>query len=194
MDPRVAQVLRELETFGIEFDSQTSNREDRMRNVVPKTGEYLAFLIKWRRPKKVLEIGTSNGYSTIWLAEAARSIGTKVETVELSQSKADMAAENFEKSGLADWINLHQRDAGEYLQEAVSESYPLIFLDSERTEYLGWWADLKRVLERGGIVIADNLLSHASEFGDFLAHVKQEEGFDVLELPLDQGLLLIHKH
>ena len=140
----------ELETFGENYDAKMAERDRRMFNITRDTGEFLAVLVRATVAKKVLEIGTSNGYSTLWLAEATQAIGGSVTTVELAQNKADLARANFERSGLS-CITLMQMDATLLLEQSTTSGYDLVFLDSERSEYAHWWPQLRRVLRPGGL-------------------------------------------
>jgi hypothetical protein len=93
-------VLAELEQFGEANDASTTERPRRMLNITRDTGEFLAVLVIATLARRVLEIGTSNGYSTLWLADAARTIGGSVTTVELSEYKIGLASTNFTRSVL----------------------------------------------------------------------------------------------
>src|SRR5450631_2807564 len=135
-------------------------RPRRMFNITRDTGEFLAVLVRAATARRVLEIGTSNGYSTLWLAEAASEIDGAVTTVEFADYKIGLAAANFVRSGLSPFISLVHDDAGRFLQRSDQNTYDLIFLDSERAEYPGWWPHLRRVLRPGGLLIVDNATSH----------------------------------
>ena len=139
-------LLSELEHFGEANDRVTTERPRRMLNITRDTGEFLSVLVRATSARRVLEIGTSNGYSTLWLASAVHATGGAVTTVELSDYKVGLAQQNFSRSGLASSITLVQDDAGRVLGRAGDASFDLVFLDSERPEYPGWWHHLKRVL------------------------------------------------
>src|SRR5439155_15662761 len=149
MDPLNA-LLIELEQFGRANDGSTTERPRRMLNITRDTGELLAVLVRATMARRVLEIGTSNGYSTLWLASAARAIGGAVTTVELSEYKIGLATANFARSGLARYISRPHEAAGRVLQRSADGAFDVVFLDSERPEYPGWWPDLKRVPRPGG--------------------------------------------
>jgi len=123
--------MTELEQFGKAHDSVTTARSRRMLNITRDTGEFLAVLVRATVARRVLEIGTSNGYSTLWLAEAARAIGGTVTTIELSEYKVGLATQNFARSGLASCITLMHDDAGLVLGRAADGAFDLVFLDSE---------------------------------------------------------------
>src|SRR5437870_483786 len=139
MSDQLQSFMAELEQFGKANDSATTERSRRMLNITRDTGQFLAVLVRSAVARRVLEIGTSNGYSTLWLASAARAIGGKVTTVEMSDYKIGLAKTTFARSGLAARISLVQDDAGRVLQRAADGAFDLIFLDSERPQYPGWW-------------------------------------------------------
>src|SRR5256884_9544743 len=120
-------VLVELEQFGQTNDASTVERTRRMLNITRDTGEFLAVLVRATLARRVLEIGTSNGYSTLWLASAARAIGGAVTTVEMSGYKIGLAKATFGRSGLGPCIPLVQDDAGRLLQRAAATALEPIF-------------------------------------------------------------------
>src|SRR5678810_241032 len=100
MDAKLLDQLHELEQFGQANDAATSNRSQKMLNITHDTGVFLALLVKAARCRNVLEIGTSNGYSTLWLADAVGDAG-RVTTLDRAPHKVEMAARNFQRAGLA---------------------------------------------------------------------------------------------
>jgi predicted O-methyltransferase YrrM len=183
-------LLTELEEFGKANDRATAERGRRMLNITRDTGELLAVLVRATLARRVLEVGTSNGYSTLWLACAAHAIGGSVVTVERSEYKAGLAARNFARAGLAPCISLVQDDAGRVLARAADGAYDLVFLDSERGEYPGWWRDLRRVLRPGGLLVVDNATSHAAELAPFVALVAGDPEFVTSLVPGGNGEFL----
>ncbi len=186
-------LLTELEQFGRTNDGANTERPRRMLNITRDTGELLAVLIRATVARRVLEIGTSNGYSTLWLASAARAIGGTVTTVELSDYKVGLATANFARSGLARHITLLHEAAGRVLQRAADGAFDLVFLDSERSEYPGWWPDLRRVLRPGGLLVVDNATSHRAEMAPFVALVSADAGFVTSLVPVGNGEFLAVK-
>jgi predicted O-methyltransferase YrrM len=189
----LASLLAELEQFGLANDRATTEREHRMLNITRDTGEFLAMLVRATLARRVLEIGTSNGYSTLWLASAARATGGSVTTVERSQDKVGLASANFARSGLAPFISLLHDDAGRVLERSPDGGVDLIFLDSERPEYPGWWPHLKRVLRPGGLLVADNATSHPEQMAPFVALVKADADFVTSLVPVGNGEFLAVK-
>jgi predicted O-methyltransferase YrrM len=189
----LASLLAELEQFGLANDRATTERQRRMLNITRDTGEFLAMLVRATLARRVLEIGTSNGYSTLWLASAARATGGSVTTVERSQDKVGLASANFARSGLAPFISLLHDDAGRVLERSPDGGVDLIFLDSERPEYPGWWPHLKRVLRPGGLLVADNATSHPEQMAPFVALVKADADFVTSLVPVGNGEFLAVK-
>ena len=193
MSESLDALLAELEKFGQDNDAVITDRPRRMLNITRNTGELLAVLVKAMNATRVLEIGTSNGYSTLWLANAARAIGGRVTTVEKAELKVGMARANFARSGLADVIALVNDDAGAVLKRAANGSVDLIFLDSERPEYPGWWPDLKRVLRPRGLLVVDNATSHPEQMAPFVALVTADPDFTTSLVPVGNGEFLAVK-
>lgn len=178
---------RELEQFGDTNDAATTDRPRRMLNITRDTGEFLSVLVRATGATRILEVGTSNGYSTLWLAEAAQATGAHVTTIERSHAKAALARLNFDRSGLSSRIALVQDEAGHVLSGTADAAYNLIFLDSERTEYPGWWPDIRRVLAPGGLIVADNATSHPHEIAPFMALVSGDPMFTTSLVPVGKG-------
>ena len=186
-------LLAELEQFGKNNDGSIAERPRKMLNITRDTGEFLAVLVRATLARRVLEIGTSNGYSTLWLASAARAIGGSITTVEKSPYKIDLSAANFARSGLASYISQVHDDAGRLLERSADGAFDMIFLDSERPEYPGWWPNLRRVLRPGGLLVVDNATSHPVEIAPFIALVNADADFVTSLVPVGNGEFLAVK-
>lgn len=193
MNPSLKTLLDELAAFGDAHDGDPANRATRMLNITPDTGEFLALLVKATQARRILEIGTSNGYSTLWLADAAATLDGAVTTVELSSDKIALARANFERGGLAGRIDQRAGDAGALLAGLPDAGFDLVFLDSKRSAYLDWWPDLKRVLRAGGLLVVDNASSHAHEMAGFTGAVRADDGFSTSLVPVGKGEFLALK-
>jgi len=193
MSEQLQSLMAELEQFGIASDSVMTERPRRMLNITRDTGEFLAVLVRATVARRVLEIGTSNGYSTLWLADAARAIGGAVMTIELAEYKVGLARQNFARSGLTAYITLVHDDAGLVLGRMADGAFDLVFLDSERPEYVGWWSHLKRVLRPGGLLVVDNATSQVEEMAAFVALVEADTRFTTSLVPVGNGEFLAVK-
>jgi predicted O-methyltransferase YrrM len=193
MSNQLQSFRAELEQFGKANDRAMTERSRRMLNITRDTGEFLAVLVRATVARRVLEIGTSNGYSTLWLADAARAIGGAVTTIEAAAYKVELATQNFTRSGLASCITLVHDDAGLVLGRSADGVFDLVFLDSERSEYVGWWPHLQRVLRPGGLLVVDNATSHVEEMAAFVALVEADTSFTTSLVPVGNGEFLAVK-
>lgn len=189
----VEKLLQNLEAFGLEHDCTKETREEKLRNVSKEMGQFLSILVKICGAKHILEIGTSNGFSTLWLADAAEETNGTVTTVELSSKRVAQAIENFQKANLTNYIHTHNQEAGAFLSEQIDKSYDFIFLDAERTQYIWWWEDLKRILTPKGVIVIDNATSHAEELQHFFELVEADESFETVLLPFKMGAYVMRK-
>ncbi|MDM5132794.1 class I SAM-dependent methyltransferase [Aeromonas piscicola] len=185
------QLKRELEQFGEYNDSQQQARGSKMLNITRDTGELLAVLVQAMGADAVLEIGTSNGYSTLWLAEAVRRLDGRVTTIELDEGKRVMAAANFQRAGLGPWITQLAGEAGALLAELPTEGYQLVFLDSDRQHYRAWWPQIRRLLAPRGLLVVDNAISHRDEMAEWMSEVQRDPAFQSTLVPVGKGEWLV---
>lgn len=190
MNPALAQLLTDLETFGIDNDQQETARPQRMLNITRDTGEFLAVLVHATGARAIIEVGTSNGYSTLWLADAVSANGGTVTTIESSSSKLALAARNFELAGLSATIKQLASDAAGALAACEPASCDLLFLDADRGQYLAWWPAITRVLRPGGLLVVDNAISHAGEMAAFFALIRQDAAYATALVPVGKGEFL----
>ncbi len=186
MDNAVRALLEELDAFGRDNDARETDRERRMLNITPDTGRLLAILVRSMGARRVVEIGTSNGYSTIWLAWAAHDTGGHVVSVDRSGEKLAMARENLGRAGLAQRVTLREGRALDVLA-SLDGPFDLIFLDADRESYLAYLDRLLELLRPGGLLVTDNVVSHAHELGEFLARVKGDPRLESVTLPVGNG-------
>jgi predicted O-methyltransferase YrrM len=189
-DASLQALKAELFAHGERNDAVQQARGARMLNITPDTGAFLAVLVRATQARRVLEIGTSNGYSTLWLAEAAAALGGRVTTLEFAPDKWELAQATFARSGLAATITSVQGDAGGWLAAAQTASADLVFLDADRSRYPAWWPDLRRVLRPGGTLVVDNAISHAAELAAFETMLRADDAFTCALLPVGKGELV----
>jgi predicted O-methyltransferase YrrM len=185
--------LDELYASGRAHDEALEDRLQRFRNVEPETAELLGVLVRAMQARRVLEIGTSNGYSTIWLADAAEAVGGSVVSLEVEAERTEMARSNLSDAGVSSFVELRIEDAGEALASYADDAWDLIFLDAERPAYVGYWPDLVRVLRPNGLLVVDNTLSHANQLVEFSELVHEHERVTSTLVTVGAGVLLIVK-
>ncbi|AXY60524.1 MULTISPECIES: O-methyltransferase [Acinetobacter] len=191
LSPEFTQRVNELYQSFIQFDATQSDRIKRYRNIETESAQYLAMLIRIQQSKKILEIGTSTGYSTLWLADAALVTGAKVTTLEIDPDRTAQAKSYAEELNVGQVIDFWTGDAKDYL-ESSTEQYDLILLDAERHTYMDYWPFLKNMISHSGaVLIVDNVISHAAEVKNFICEVKQNRSFMTATLPIGAGLFMV---
>jgi predicted O-methyltransferase YrrM len=191
-DRAVRTLLDELSEFGRRNDARETERGKRLLNITPETGQFLAILVKSMRATHILEVGTSNGYSTIWLAWAARDIGGHVTTIERAADKVGMAHTNLARAGFAERVTVRQGVALDLLTH-MAGPFDLIFLDADRPNYPAYLDPLLRLLRKGGLLVTDNVTSHAHEVEDFRRRLKADPALETVTVPLGNGEELTYK-
>lgn len=191
MDGQLMALLDELHRDGVSYDAGKPDRLDRLRNLEPDTAALLAVLVRATGARKVLELGTSNGYSTLWLADALRANGGHLISVEIEAGRSSQAAHNLDRAGLRSAVDLRIQDAADALKGSPDEEWDLIFLDAERPAYPGYWPDLVRTLKHGGLLAVDNVISHAAQVAEFRALVSADPRVTEAVAPTGAGLLLV---
>ena len=163
----------------------------RLRQISPETGRFLALLAASAPPGKWVEIGTSAGYSTLWLALAAMETGRKVITFDVDPAKVALARETFRLAGVEDWVEPVEADARQQLP--ALEDISLCFIDTEKELYLDCYELVVPRMVVGGILVADNAISHREELTALLERVMRDKRVDALVVPIGMGDLLCRK-
>jgi len=172
-------------------DAQQADRLQRYRNIEAESAQLLSQLIRMQQAKTILEIGTSTGYSTLWLAEAAQATDGQVITLEIDATRSAEAKRHVTELELSEVVSFWVGDAADYLKEA-QETYDFILLDAERNAYENYWPDLKRLIKpKGGVLIIDNVISHAAEVKPLLSLIKKDSTFMSTILPVGAGLCVV---
>ena len=185
-------LLRELEVLGTKNDAAAQTRKEKFVNITRDTGEFLVVLLKATRSENILEVGTSNGYSTLWLASALPTNGSVI-TLESQPHKITLARQNFQKAKLAHKITVLEQKADAYFAALKDFQFDLIFLDAERSEYMEYVHDLVLALKPGGLLVCDNAVSHAVELADFMSYLRSHPDFSCALVPVGKGEFLAYK-
>ena len=186
MDTALLRLLDDLSAFGEANDARETARPRLMLNITPDTGRLLWILVRLARPRRILEVGTSNAYSTIWIADAARAVGARVVTLEVNPDKARLARQNLARAGVADVVEIVEGPAQEALAR-LSGPFEIVFLDADRASYLGYLEAVLPKMPAEALLVADNVISHASELADYLVRVKSHPDRFSVTLPVGKG-------
>jgi len=186
MDDALLTVLEKLARLGEDNDARETERPRRMLNITRDTGRLLWIVVGAIRATRILEVGTSNAFSTIWLADAARSVGGRVTTLELNPDKIALARANLATAGLQDVVDIVPGPAAESLA-TLPGPFDLVFLDADRPSYLTYLELVVPRLRAGGVLIADNVTSHAHELQDYLGRVKSHPELFSVTVPIGNG-------
>ena len=161
LDDLVRSVLERLEVEDADERARGVPRERRARQVARTTGQFLFSFVAPQTDAEVLEIGGSRGYSTIWLAAAARILGGRVLSLEQDLRKAEAWRRNIAGAGLEEWAELLEGDARALLPE-LEDGFDFVFLDAWKDDYEAYFALARQKVEPGAVIVADNVVSHAA--------------------------------
>ena len=188
LDDRVRTVLSRLEEEDRLEREAGLPAAQRSRQVTPATGRFLFTTVAPQTAVEVLEIGGSRGYSTIWLASAARTLGGAVVSLEWDPARCEAWRANIEEAGLEEWAELVEDDAFETLK-TIDDVYDVVFLDAEKSDYEALFALAREKVEPGALVIADNVTSH-EELHAYSAARQADSTLVSVTVTLDRGLEL----
>jgi len=166
-------------------------RMERLRQIPPETGKFLAILAASVPEGQFLEIGTSGGYSTMWIALACIERGIKIKTFEILEEKIKLAKETFQVSKMADHVELVEGDARDFLKEEKNISF--CFLDAEKEVYDECYDLIIPNMVKGGLLVADNAINHYEVLKPMIEKALSDERVDALIVPIGKGELLCRK-
>ena len=165
-------------------------------NVDRPSANFLNLLIQMKNVQSALEIGTSNGYSSIWLAKALKKTKGRLVTLEYWQKRMDLALENFKQANVDDIITPIVGDAIEILDDMNknhSMEFDFIFVDANKAEYIQYFNSFDSLLKKGGVIVADNILSHYKKTKDYVETLLNHPDYQSQLLDFDAGMLLSYK-
>jgi predicted O-methyltransferase YrrM len=187
LDDRVRAVLERLEQEDAAEREQGVARERRSRAVTPPTGRFLFTLVAPQNACEVLEVGGSRGYSSIWLAAGVRILGGRVLSIEHDPAKSEAWRRNVAEAGLEEWADLVEGDAFEAMA-GIDDIFDVVFIDAEKEDYEAFFVLACQKLEPGGLVVADNVVSHEETLGAYSRARQSDPTLVSVTVPLDRGL------
>ena len=188
----LATLLSEMETDAKRITESTRDKWLQPRSLHPDAAKLLNLLAKATGAKRMLEIGTSVGYSTIHLALAAEETGGHLTTLELMPAKYETAKANLLRAGLSDVVTQHLGDAL-LIIPTLPGPYDLVFLDPEKELYEQAWNHFSDKVRVGGVVIADNLTSHADDLSGYVAMIQNDARYETVTVPIGLGLEISYR-
>jgi predicted O-methyltransferase YrrM len=157
--------------------------------VAPTTGRFLFSLVASQAGCEVLEVGGGRGYSTVWLAAGVRYLAGRVVSLEQDPDVAADWRRNVQEAGLEEWAELIEGDALETLAQ-TEDVFDVVFLDADKEQYELYFGHARRLVEPGGLVVADNVLSHEEILGGYSSARQNDPELASVTVPLDRGLEL----
>lgn len=183
--PQEIKLLEELEKTQKDF-----------WNISRSSANFLNMLIKIAKAKNVVEVGTSNGYSGIWIAKALKQTGGKLTSIEYYDKRIALAKENFKTCAVDEIVTIKQGSAVEVLEElCLNENFNIdfAFIDANKREYIKYFEIIDKKLKKGGIIAADNITSHAEKVELFVQKISSDSNYQVEILDLPGGMLIAYK-
>ena len=187
----IEQRMRYLESLNIQDKLNGKPHLRRLRQIPPETGRFIALLAATAPQGDYLEIGTSAGYSALWLSLACKELQRKLVTFEVLEEKVKLAQETFKLTGVEDLIQLIPGDARDYLQDYKNISF--CFLDAEKEIYLDCYEKVIPNMVKGGILVADNVISHKDVLKPMVERSLNDQRVDALVVPIGSGELLCRR-
>ena len=172
MDSKLKERLEKLETTAEEY-----------WNVSHQTGNFINMLIKSVKAKNVLEIGTSNGYSGLWIADALKETNGHLTTIEFWEKRQVLAREYFKECGFSDIATFKIGQACDVIKDEINEMFDVV----------KFFEAVDPLLKKGGLILADNIISHKEKVKPFVDAILNDSKYQVEILDLPDGLLMAYK-
>jgi caffeoyl-CoA O-methyltransferase len=189
LDDRVRAVLERLELEDADERARGLPSAERSRAVVRTTGQFLFSLVAPQWDCEVLEVGASRGYSSLWFAAGVRLLGGHVTSLENDPAKVAAWRVNIAEADVDEWADLIEGDAGETIP-TIDDVFDVVFIDAEKEDYERLFQASREKVEPGGLIIADNVLSHGDTLGAYVEARQSDPTLESVTVPLDRGLEL----
>jgi caffeoyl-CoA O-methyltransferase len=187
----VLEQMQRLEGIDARDRLDGTPRQQRLRQIPPETGRFITLLAAGTPPGAFLEVGTSAGYSGLWLSLACRAKRKQLITFEVLPEKARLARETFRLAEVEDLIELVEGDARRHIKDY--DPIAFCFLDSDKELYAECYEAVIPRLASGGFLVADNATSHAEELRPVIIAALEDERVDAMVVPIGKGVLVCRK-
>jgi len=188
---KIKRRMRYLEKLDAVQRTMNVSDEERLKQIPPATGKFIGLLAATSPPGMMLEIGTSAGYSTLWLATVCKKLGRRLVTIERLESKISLARETIEKAEIEDVVELVHGDARDLV--GLYKNISFCFLDIDKEYYLETYQLVVPNLVSGGLLVADNISSHQHILEKFVRKVFKDKRVDAIIVPIGSGELVCRK-
>ncbi len=199
MHERIRSVLKRLEDQSHLEKSRVVDvpPEDRMLAITPDTGQFYNILLRAIKAKKVLEIGTSVGYSALWFADAILDHGGEIITIEQNPAKIKRALTNFQEAEISSNIEIKEgfaiellRDLSDLIKSNSKEQFDFAFLDADKENLIAYFDLILPMVKKGGIIAADNMLypeQYRPDMNNYSNYIKTKSNVLTVTLPIGNG-------
>lgn len=175
----------------LEQNNQEQDGFEKLRQIPPETGKFISLIASTALEGNWLEIGTSGGYSGLWLSLACKLKQQKLTTFELNPNKIKIAKETFHKTATEDYINIIEGNVLNTLHNYQNISF--CFLDAEKKIYKDCYEIVLPNMVSGGLLLADNVISHKRFLKSMINKTMKDSRVDALVVPIGKGILMCRK-
>ena len=187
----ILERMHELERRDEADRADGTPRLERLRQIPEETGRFIALWAASAPEGAVIEIGTSAGYSALWLSLACRATGRRLTTFELLANKAAMARQTFSRAGVDDLVTLVEGDFLDHAERIGPVGF--CFLDAEKEAYAACYDAVVPLLVPGGLLVADNAINHRETLQEMIDAALGDERVDALVVPIGKGELVCRR-
>ena len=192
MNKDLRELLEEIQARGLENDARATERPRMMLNLEPASAQLISILVRASGVTRAIEVGTSNAYSTIWLAWSLGAAAERIISIDRNADKHTLARENLRRGGFLDRVDLRTGDAVEIVRE-LAGPFDLAFLDADRRTFPAIMEVLLPKLTPKVLVIADNVLSHPEEIAEYLKLISSRPDFQHTTVAVGKGLSIAYR-
>jgi predicted O-methyltransferase YrrM len=192
MDSDLRRLLDEIFEAGQQHDAHEQDHSKKMLNLEPATAQFLSILVRSSHRQRLLEIGTSSGYSTIWLAWSMRVTNDYIISIDRDAQKQALAGANLRRAGLQERVQLVCGDATQVVAD-LPGPFDCVFFDADRRSAPAQLELLLPKLTPEALILADNVLSHPDEIAGYLAAVQALPDFEHIVIPVGKGLSIAYR-